>query len=180
MWKKSLQRKLMKNYFIPDYYFDTYKDVTPEFLTSVGIKFLLIDIDNTLAPYEVAEPDDNHRTWFSAMAEAGIRCALISNNHADRVELFNKTLGLPAYPDSHKPSGKYLKLAMAAMGADPASTTTFGDQIFTDVLAGKKAGLRAILVPPIKDKTSLFFKTKRLLEKPFLRAYRKREARRVK
>jgi len=31
----------------------------------------------------------------------------------------------------------------------------------------------SIIVPPIKDKTSLFFKSKRLIEKPFIRRYKK-------
>ena len=46
-----------------------------------------------------------------------------------------------------------------------------GDQIFTDVLAARLAGVRAALVPPIKDKTDLFTKFKRLLEKPILKKY---------
>ena len=43
-----------------------------------------------------------------------------------------------------------------------------GDQIFTDVLAAHNVGIKAVLVPPIKDKTDLFTKFKRLLEKPIL------------
>ena len=72
----------------PDYMFDTYDCVTPEFLASIGIKALLIDIDNTLAPYEQDEPDGKIREWFDALSAADIKAALISNNHPPRVELF--------------------------------------------------------------------------------------------
>ena len=173
--KKYNLTVIMKKNFIPDYLFASYADVRPDFLCSIGVRALLIDIDNTLAPYEVADADEAHIAWFSSLREAGIRCALISNNHPPRVERFNAKLGLDAYPDSHKPARKALDTAMARLGVDASETAVLGDQIFTDVWAGKRIGLRAILVPPIRDKKTLFFRFKRLLERPFLRAYRKRE-----
>ena len=157
----------------PDYMFDTYDCVTPEFLASIGIKALLIDIDNTLAPYEQDEPDEKIISWFASLSAAGIKAALISNNHPPRVELFNKNLGLLAYADSHKPSKKTLLIAMNALGADVSHTAMLGDQLLTDAYAGKHTGLRALIVPPIKDKTNLFFKFKRWCERPFIRKYAK-------
>ena len=38
--------------FLPDFMFEKFDDVTPEFLKDKNIRYLLIDIDNTLAPYE--------------------------------------------------------------------------------------------------------------------------------
>jgi len=160
----------------PDYMFDTYDCVTAEFLSSIGIKALLIDIDNTLAPYEQDEPDDKIRAWFASLSAAGIKSALISNNHPPRVELFNKTLGLPAYPDSGKPKSRSLLLAMEAMGVTPEVTAGLGDQLLTDTLAVHRLDMISIIVPPIKDKTTLFFKFKRWLEKPFIKKYRKKNS----
>jgi HAD superfamily phosphatase (TIGR01668 family) len=157
----------------PDYMFDSYRDVTPEFLASIGIKALLIDIDNTLAPYEQAEPDEHIRAWFAALSENGIKASLISNNHPPRVELFNKTLGLDAYPDSGKPKSGTLIKAMNKMGSTPENTAGLGDQLLTDTLAVHRLGMISIIVPPIKDKTTPFFKSKRLLERPYIRKYRK-------
>ena len=160
----------------PDYMFDSYRDVKPDFLSSLGIKALLIDIDNTLAPYEQAEPDDNIIAWFSALDSAGIKAALISNNHPPRVELFNKKLGIDAYADSGKPGGKTLLAAMAKMGVTEAETAGLGDQLLTDTLAVHRLGLISIIVPPIKDKRTPFFRFKRWLEKPFIKKYYKRKA----
>ena len=166
-------RSSLKYLLTPDYMFATYRDISPEFLAGLGIRALLIDIDNTLAPYEQAEPDEAIIAWFDGLRAAGISASLISNNHPPRVELFNRTLGLDAYPDSHKPSGKVLRLAMSKMGSDENSTAVIGDQLLTDALAAHRLGLRAIIVPPIKDKTSLFFKFKRRLERPYIRRYKK-------
>ena len=163
----------MKDYLTPDYMFGHFWEITPAFLSSIGVRALLIDIDNTLAPYEVAEPDERIREWFDEMQQNGIKTALVSNNHAPRVELFNQTLGLDAYPDSHKPRRATLEKAMQKMGVTHAETAMLGDQLLTDAYAGKHIGLRAIIVPPIKDKTNLFFRFKRLCERPFIRKYAK-------
>ena len=161
----------MKNYLTPDYMFATFDAVTPAFLQSIGVRALLIDIDNTLAPYE--EPDPNKRVlaWFAELEKNGIKAALVSNNHAPRVERFNKSLGLIAYPDSGKPGRKTLERAMKELGVTHTETAMLGDQILTDCFAGKHIGLRAIIVPPIKDKTNLFFRFKRLVERPAIRKY---------
>lgn len=157
----------------PEYMFDTFSDVTPEFLLSIGIHALLIDIDNTLAPYEQPEPDERIREWFDSLEKNGIKASLISNNHPPRVELFNKTLGLPAFPDSGKPGSRAILAAMREMGSTFENTAGLGDQLLTDTLAVHRLGMISIIVPPIKDKTTLFFKFKRFLEIPFINRYKK-------
>lgn len=164
----------MKEKLIPDYMFGHYYEVTPAFLASIGVRALLIDIDNTLAPYEMPDPDDRIRAWFRELDENGISVALVSNNHAPRVERFNATLGLLAYPDSGKPKRRTLERAMAELGVTHAETAMLGDQLLTDCYAGKHIGLRALIVPPIKDKTTLFFRFKRLCERPFIQKFAKR------
>lgn len=166
------------SWFIPDYIFAKFSDVSPEFLGSIGVKALLIDIDNTLAPYEQAEPDERIKEWFAALGAAGIKATLVSNNGRERVELFNRELGLPAYFKSGKPFAKNLKRAMRDMGSDRTNTAMLGDQLLTDAAAGKHIGLRAIIVPPIKDRTSAFFRFKRALEVGSIKKYVKKAKKR--
>ena len=158
---------------VPNYMFGSYREITPTFLREKGIRYLLVDIDNTLAPYEQAEPDDDLRTWLASLRDDGVKLALVSNNDRERVERFNSTLGLDAYPKSGKPGKKTLLLAMKNMGAELGNTAVLGDQLLTDACAGQRLGLPAIIVPPIRDKRNLFFRFKRLLERPFSRKYAK-------
>ena len=81
---------------VPDFMFGKFDDIDVDFLRSIDVRSLIIDIDNTLAPYEVPEPDERTREWFAALAEAGIGAALVSNNERERVERFNRKLCLPA------------------------------------------------------------------------------------
>ena len=162
----------MYKFFMPDFYFDRYSDITPQFLLDNNIRTLLLDVDNTLAPYEQTEPDEKIIAWLSALKENGIKFAFISNNSSpDRIDLFNKNIGALAYARSAKPLAKNTKRALAELGARKETTAFLGDQIFTDVCAGKWHGMRAIIVPPIKDKTTLFFKAKRWLEKPIMKKF---------
>ena len=70
----------MSSWFLPDYIFSKFDDVTPEFLKSIGVRALLIDIDNTLAPYEIAKPDERIKNWFALLKENSISATLVSNN----------------------------------------------------------------------------------------------------
>ncbi len=164
---------MINKYFMPDLYLDDIYGITPEFLTEKGIKAVLLDIDNTLVTYDDPLPTESVLNWLSSLSEAGISAAFISNNHKERVELFNSKLNLFATWDSKKPSGKCYRAAMVHLGTDVTDTAVIGDQVFTDVWSAKRLGLYAILVKPIKDKKTLFFRSKRALEKPILRKYAK-------
>lgn len=164
----------MKFTLVPDYYFDTFDKASAEFLSSIGIKGILLDVDNTLEPYENPLPTEKVLSWFSDLKKQGIGAAIVSNNNKERIELFNKELGLPAYYKAKKPFKKRLLQAMNDLGTTPEETIFMGDQVFTDVWAARNAKIGAILVPPIKDKTDIFTRFKRLLEKPILKKYRKK------
>ena len=164
----------MKNPMMPDYMFRTFDEITPAFLTSLGVKAILADIDNTLAPYEQPEPDERIKGWIASLAEAGIGIAFVSNNDWERVNRFNATLGVPAYAKSGKPFKKNLVRAMNDLGGTLETTVMLGDQLLTDALAGHNLGVKCLIVPPIRDKKNAFFRFKRWLEKPVVKKFKKR------
>ena len=166
-------------FFAPDFYFKTYAGASVSFLKEQGIRALVLDIDNTLEPYENAKPSDAVVAWFSSLREAGIFAAFVSNNNKERVETFNASLGFIAYSKAKKPFAGKIKKAMRALGVEKNETLFMGDQIFTDVLAARFAGIRAALVPPIKDKTDALTRFKRWLERPIMKRYFRRKEKNV-
>ena len=159
---------------VPDYYFDTFDLCTPDFLKSIGVGGIILDVDNTLEPYENPLPSDKVLSWLDSLKSAGIKAAIVSNNNGERINLFNSDIRLPAYYKAGKPFKKNLLRAMSDLGTDKSNTVMMGDQILTDVWAARNAGIRAILVPPIKDKRDPFTRFKRLLERPIMKKYRKK------
>ena len=161
----------MKFTLVPEYKFETFDMVTAEFLVSIGVRAVLLDVDNTLEPYEHPTPGEHVLAWLASLNEAGIKTAIISNNGPERVELFNKEIGMPAYPKAGKPFAGKLNLAMRELGTDKTNTIFLGDQILTDVWAAHNAGIRAVLVPPINDRRDLLTRVKRIIEIPIQRKY---------
>ena len=159
----------------PDLILDTFDMLTVSFLQQKGIKALILDVDNTLIPYEETKPRPGVLAWLAQLKEAGISVAFVSNNHAPRLSEFNAELGYPAYANSCKPFRKNMKKALLAMGVQASEAANVGDQIFTDVWAGRRMGLYTVLVPPIKDKRDIFTRLKRVLEIPWKRAYYKKK-----
>ncbi len=163
--------KLFDKYLRPDFIFDTYREVTPQFCAVNNIKAIVSDIDNTLVTYDDPEPTEEVAAWYHALTEAGVKIAFASNNDWERVTLFNRSLGAPAIAKSGKPlTGGVLKM-IAEMGSEKETTVLLGDQLLTDVAAANRAGIRSIVVPPIKDKRSLFFRAKRAIERPYMKRY---------
>ena len=163
----------MKFTLVPEYRFDRFNDVTADFLVSIGVRGVLLDIDNTMEPYEHSKPGAHVISWLNSLREANIKTAIVSNNDAERVEIFNEEIGMPAYYKAGKPFPKYLKNAMVDIGSTKETTIFIGDQGLTDVWAAPNAGIRAILGPPINDKKDALTRFKRLLEKPILKLYDK-------
>lgn len=157
--------------FVPEYYFETFDMASAEFLLSIGVKGIVLDVDNTLEPYENPKPTEKVIKWFETLKEAGIKAAIVSNNGSERIDLFNEELGLVAYSKSGKPKKKNVLRALSDIGVAKEDAIFMGDQVFTDVWAAHNAGIRAILIPPIRDKRDLLTRFKRLLEKPILKKY---------
>lgn len=164
---------LFEKYLLPDRLFGSFREVTPDVLAEAGVRALMCDIDNTLVTYDDPEPTPDVRAWFESLGAAGVGIAFISNNEPERVELFNRSLAFPAYPKAGKPSTKAYEAAAAALGVPREACAVLGDQLLTDAWAAHRFGIPAFIVPPIKDKTSPFFRFKRLIEKPYMKKARK-------
>lgn len=164
---------ILEHYLMPDRLFGHFYEVTPEMLAELGIRHIFSDIDNTLVTYDDAVPTEEVVAWCRRMEQAGIAVAFVSNNDEDRVARFSQPLGIPFRAKAGKPLTKKLRQIMAECGASGADSLFLGDQLLTDCMAGKLAGMRVFIVPPIKDRTGWFFRFKRWLEKPYLRKYRR-------
>ncbi len=126
-------------------------DLTGQKLVDKGIKLLLADLDNTLVPYGVPLPTDEVCAWNEGLKAAGVTLFVLSNNrHADRPRIFSEALGIPFIGYAGKPKTPSFFKAMDQMGVTKEQTAIVGDQIFTDVLGGNRAGVTTILVQPIR------------------------------
>ena len=159
--------------FYPDFYFKSVSDISADFFAKNSMRYAILDIDNTLVSYKTERADERAKAFLSRLSENGIKYVFLSNNHGDRVELFAKDFDADYICDAKKPFTKGVKLAMAKIGANKAETVMIGDQVFTDIYAGKRAGVKTVMVDPIEAKETPFFGFKRYFERIVLKNYKK-------
>jgi uncharacterized protein len=170
----SLGGKNMLSKFYPDLIVDSIKDIKFDFLKAHRISGLILDIDNTLVATHTAEADETLVEWINNMQNNGIELCIVSNASLKRVTLFNKKINIHAIHRAYKPSPKGFLLGAERMHLLPSQVAMVGDQIFTDIYGGKKAGMKTILVKPIDPREILFVKLKRFPERLILNSYYKK------
>lgn len=136
--------------FFPDDYITSVYDVDFSALKDQGYKCLLFDVDNTLVPHN-APADEKAKSFFNTLNLLGYKTYLISNNKEPRVKAFCEAVGASGYLyKAGKPSPRSYLEGLKLAGETPGTGLFFGDQIFTDVWGAKNAGVRSVMVRPVK------------------------------
>lgn len=152
--------------FKPTKAYKSILDIKPQDLVEMGIKAVILDVDNTLTTHNNPEPIEGIDDWLKGVKNIGIELIIVSNNHPPRIEPFAKRLGLDYVADGKKPLPKGMREAIKRLGVSRKEVCAIGDQIFTDILGAKLSGIRSIFVQPIEFETSFWFRVKRTIEKP--------------
>lgn len=155
----------------PDLYVPSVFQLPLEELKRRGIQTLVFDIDNTVAPFDVAEPDDRLIAFFNTLRQEDFRLCILSNNNKKRVNLFNRRLKALAVYKAGKPGVKKLLRALRAIGTTPASAAMVGDQVFTDMWCGRRAGLYCVMTAPICNRDQWMTKVKRGMERQVMKRF---------
>ena len=155
-------------FFKPTFALRSVLEITPASLEVHDIKALLLDLDNTLTTHNNPVPADGVLDWIANMKANGIELLIVSNNKPERVTPFAEVLGLNFVPNGAKPIPIGFRKAIKELGLRKNQVCAVGDQIFTDILGANLAGIRSIFVSPIAPETSVPFRIKRAIEKPFL------------
>ena len=156
----------MRFSLLPDHKFPRVEDISPAFLRDMGVKLLILDVDNTIAPYKTVTLRESVTAWAESVKTAGITLFIVSNNKGDRPEIFAKLLGVEYIKRAGKPSPRGVMEALARTGFQPAEAALVGDQIYTDTIAANLSGVRALLVEPIRF-TNPFLAIRYFFELPF-------------
>lgn len=139
----------MRHLLTPGHRADRINDIPPELLERWRIAGVILDLDNTIAPWDSDVPEAELAGWVGARVGEGIRVVLVSNNHPERVAEFARILGLPYIASAAKPFRRSFRRAMEILGTDCHHTVVIGDQLFTDILGGNLAGMHTVLVEPM-------------------------------
>ena len=140
-------------------------DITPAFLRQMGVKALLLDVDNTIAAYTSHQPLPGAVEWARSLEEAGFRVLIVSNNYKKRVGPFAARFGLSYISFAMKPLPFGYLRGARKLGLRCRDCAIIGDQIFTDVVGANLCGMRSVLLTPLEPEEVLSFRVRRFFER---------------
>jgi hypothetical protein len=158
----------------PDYYYDSVYMVPYNELWQKNIRALIFDLDNTLASYDVIRPTAKVVSLMKRLQRIGFKICLLTNNTEKRVSTYNESLNLVAIHGALKPFTPGINRALRAMNADRSQTAIIGDQLFSDIWAGRNARITTIMVKPVSQKDIITVIWKRIPERLFMKSYFKK------
>jgi HAD superfamily phosphatase (TIGR01668 family) len=159
----------MLRFFTPCLQVKSVLELGPAHLQTLGVEGLLLDVDCTLKDYHETAFRPEVVEWVRGLRDGGVRICLLSNGHKTRVGALAATLEVDFVGGAFKPFPFGCRLALRKLGLPPERVAVVGDQIFADVLAGRLAGARAILVTPTSPLEPWFTRLKRPFERRLLK-----------
>jgi uncharacterized protein len=147
----------MFRFLIPHFRVASVLELTPSRLSELGLNSLLLDADCTIKRYRSEDCAPGVEQWLESLRQAGVGTCLVSNGLGKRIGQFAQRLGLPFVAKAMKPLPLGCRRAMQKMDFQRKSTAMVGDQVFTDVMAGRLAGLTTFLVEPIHPEEEPWF-----------------------
>jgi HAD superfamily phosphatase (TIGR01668 family) len=150
-------------------------EITVEELQESGIETVLLDLDNTLVGWQRRDIPEAVRAWLAALKTAGMKLCLVSNTRfGKRLRALSEELDVPYVRHAWKPRRKGFLAAMKELKTEPSKTVMIGDQMFTDVLGGNRAGVFTVMVRPMARREFIGTKISRLAERALLAWFRRR------
>jgi uncharacterized protein len=135
-----------------------------DLLRARGIRGVLMDLDNTLAPWRTQVILPEVAQWVGCLREHGLYGCLVTNAaHYSRVRPVAERLGIPWVARALKPLPYGFRRGMALLGTEPESTAMIGDLMTMDVVGSKRLGIYTVLVEPLSDREAV---GTRLLQRP--------------
>ncbi len=141
--------EIMLNLFVPDMYQKSIFEIDYKKLKTNGIKCIIFDLDNTLAPVNISSPDKRTKDLIEDLKAMKFKLIIMSNSKKKRVEPFKDILGLDSSYLSLKPLSKKYKKVMKIYNYKQTEIACIGDQLLTDILGANRMDFLSILVNPI-------------------------------
>lgn len=163
----------MLDLLIPDIYAQSVYTINYKKLKKNGIKCLLFDLDNTLAPYNVAEPDHKVKELFARLG-MDFKLIIISNSPKKRLRPFKEKLNVDVAFSAKKPLKRKYKKILELYKYKEDEIACIGDQLFTDILGANRMGFTSILVNRITKREILPTRINRAIERVVYKKLKKK------
>ncbi len=151
--------------YVPDLYQKDVFSINYDNLISRGLKFLIFDLDNTLALISEKKANSKIIELFQELKYKKFKLMIASNSLNKRVKAFADELNVNYICNCKKPKSKKLEEQILYSKFKLAEIAIIGDSMLDDVVCGNKIGITTILTDPLGKKEFPFAFIKRQKEK---------------
>jgi hypothetical protein len=146
-------------------------DIDLDMLARDGIKGIIFDLDSTIMAPRSGKITAETATWLE-LARNRFQLAVVSNNKSDPyIKQVQEHLNMTVLGRAAKPSTKLFLQVLEMFQLRADQVAVIGDRPLTDVWGGQRAGMKTVLVWPLKTMNEpawiLFF---RKLERCFIKS----------
>lgn len=132
--------------FTPNMVVNSVLDIPLDHLERAGIRGLLFDLDNTLIPHYDDAFSPDVISWLEHLAARGLSVAMVTNAPSHRALPLAEVLNMRCIHRARKPLGSGVRAGVSMLALPSAQVAMVGDQLFTDVWAGRRASTYTIWV----------------------------------
>ena len=152
--------------FIPFAHAESIYKIDLSFYKKLGIKYVFVDLDNTLDSYKQATPLEPAKKLKADLENEGIELIIVSNNRGKRVQKYSHDLGVKYWSTLGKPFAFRITKIMKKLGINKDEVIMVGDQIVTDISCANGAKIKSILTEKLVPEDQPTTRFNRLFDNP--------------
>lgn len=153
--------------FIPYAHAKTIYDIDLGFFKFLNVKYIFVDLDNTLDSYRSMTPNERSINLINSIKELGITPIILSNNRGKRVKGYAAMLDVECIHSVGKPFSHKIKKLLKEKNIKNDKVIMIGDQMITDVCSGNGAKIKVILTDKLVKEDQFTTHFNRFFERPF-------------
>lgn len=138
---------------LPDFYADKVSDIDFAVLRRRGVRYLVLDVDHTLAVYNALELDPETIGFLRQLRQDGdVQEICIASNSRRNLRPMAESIGARIVRPGRwqrKPSRGFYRRLLQELDCRPDEAVMVGDKMFNDVWGGNRVGMYTVLVRPI-------------------------------
>ncbi len=161
--------------YVPDIYQKSIYTINYDTLLSRGIKCLLFDLDNTIAPLREKKPNEKVKKLFKKLKRKGFKIIIFTNSPKMRVNPFKDELEVDCCSCARKPSPKKFLSVIKIYKYNFSEVAIIGDSMIDDIAGGNGVGITTILVNRLSKKEYPLAWLKRKYEKRIVKKLRDKD-----
>jgi HAD superfamily phosphatase (TIGR01668 family) len=150
---------------LADYCFRRIVDIQLDWLNGLGIRGLLLDIDNAITRWEEKTVARTELAWLNMVRDAGLRCRYLSNGLSRKRASVERQTGIPQVGGLVvKPFAAAFRRSLRDLELPADQVLMIGDIVVTDIWPANMVGIWTCLVNPLSAMDFPGTKVWRLME----------------